>query len=162
VSGHSFGARTVTSALQALATNYIAGYHLPERHFVGWRPMQASLIAAGMDNNLLLPGYRHGLAITQVDRLFITVNPDDRTLKVLSRFSPTCAPCLGSTGIPNITAMGDQLPKIVQVYPNTWVGKAHRFSKYARSPETAAMMRPYIFYWQSAPLEDIASPPPTR
>jgi hypothetical protein len=162
LAGHSFGSRTVTAALQALATNYIAGHHLPPRHFVGWRPMQAALIAAGMDNNLLQPGYRHGLALTQIDRILITVNPQDRTLKVLARFSPTCSPCLGTTGIPNMPALGEQLRKVVQVYPNTWVGKAHRFSKYANSPETAAMMRPYIFYWQSAPLEDIVSPPADR
>lgn len=160
LAGHSFGARTCTAALQCLATNFIACHQLPERHYVGWRPMQGALIAAGMDNFLLSPGYRHELALSQVDRMFITVNPDDRTLNILARLSPACAPCLGTTGIPNLWALGIEQRKVVQVYPNAWVGKAHRFSKYAKSPETAAMMRPYIFYWQSPPLEDIASPPP--
>lgn len=161
LAGHSFGARTVTAALQGLAADRIAGYELPERKYQGRRPMQAALVAAAMDNTLLLPGYRHGLALTQVDRMLITKNPQDRSLRLFSLLSETGVDALGTTGIPGLARLPDR-NKVRQLVPSRWVGKAHRWSRYTNSPGAAASLRPYFFYQDAAPLGDVGPPAATH
>ncbi|MBX9788174.1 MAG: hypothetical protein K2Y37_04605 [Pirellulales bacterium] len=141
--GHSYGCRTVTAGLQGLATGHIACYDLPERHYIGWRPMEACLVAAAMDKWLLTPRGRHALAVTQIDRMLITTNPDDRTLALLPKWFPWEA--LGLNGLPERPiAPYDQ--RVLQLESTSWVNKAHRFQAYAHDRELADRLRPYFFY----------------
>ena len=143
LAGHSYGCRSITAGLQGLATGHIAGYQLPERQYTGWRPMQACLVAAAMDKWLLTPRGRHALAVTQVDRMLITVNPKDRTLALLPKWFPWEA--LGLTGLPaRPIAPYDQ--RVLQMESTSWVNKAHRFQAYATDRELADRLRPYFFY----------------
>jgi hypothetical protein len=143
LAGHSYGCRSITAGLQGLATGHIAGYQLPERQYTGWRPMQACLVAAAMDKWLLTPRGRHNLAVTQVDRMLITVNPKDRTLALLPKWFPWEA--LGLTGLPaRPIAPYDQ--RVLQMESTSWVNKAHRFQAYATDRELADRLRPYFFY----------------
>ena len=143
LAGHSYGCRSITAGLQGLATGHIAGYVLPDRQYTGWRPMQACLVAAAMDKWLLTPRGRHALAVTQVDRMLITVNPKDRTLALLPKWFPWEA--LGLNGLPaRPIAPYDQ--RVLQMESTSWVNKAHRFQAYATDRELADRLRPYFFY----------------
>ncbi len=141
--GHSYGCRTVTAGLQGLATGRIAGYRLPPRQYIGWRPMEACLVAAAMDKWLLTPRGQHALAVTQIDRMLITVNPKDRTLALLPKWFPWEA--LGLDGLPTRPiAPYDQ--RVLQMESTSWVNKAHRFQAYAHDRDLADRLRPYFFY----------------
>jgi hypothetical protein len=143
LAGHSYGCRTITAGLQGLATGHVAGYQLPERQYTGWRPMEACLVAAAMDKWLLTPRGRHALAVTQVDRMLITVNPKDRTLGLLPKWFPWEA--LGREGLPT-APISPYDQRVVQMESTSWVNKAHRFQAYATDRELADRLRPYFFY----------------
>jgi hypothetical protein len=159
--GHSFGARTVAAALHGLATNQVAGYDLGPRQAVDLRLMQAALVAPAMDNRWLWRGSRYGEALTQVDRLLVTRNPNDRLLRLYSdRFLPSGVRALGLTGIPNPEqGLGDLRFKLTP-FPATWAGTAHRWSRYADAPEAAATLRDHFFYDRMFSAEEILGDPP--
>jgi hypothetical protein len=144
LTGHSYGARTVLWTLQGLATGRLFGCDLPPRQHEGRRPMQGALICPALENYTLLPGCHHDRALTQVDRMLITVNPDDHTLHTFSRIIQ--APVLGVSDAPLRRLPAEQRAKVVVVVPTAWSGKAHRFSRYANSPEIADLLRPYMIY----------------
>ena len=78
--GFSYGSRLISSTLHYLGGGAIGRRSLDDRVFPDRLPLRASLIAAALDNDWLLPGRRHGQALTQVDRLFITRNAIDPVL----------------------------------------------------------------------------------
>lgn len=141
--GHSFGARTVAAALEGLATHRVAGHELPPRTHDDRRSIQVAMLAAAVDNTALLPGRRYGSALTQVDRLLLTVNSRDLALRAFTRFANGGGPVLGLTGLPNIHSLGDQRSKIRVVYSP--LGCKHEIKYYEHSPSIVAAMRPYFF-----------------
>ncbi len=164
--GHSFGSRTIAAALQALATNRIAGYDLGPRSHPGkdwppeakdWRPMQAALVAPAMDNRWLWPGWRYGKALTQVDHIFVTRNPNDRLLRIYSdKYLPAGVRALGLTGIPQAEErLGDQRSKWATSFNAAFAGTAHRWSRYADAPGASRQLRPHFFYENAPTVEQI-------
>jgi hypothetical protein len=147
--GHSFGARAVAASLQGLATNRMAGYDLgprtnpPETD----RPMQAALLAAAFDNRWLWPDGRYGQALTQVDRMLVTRNPNDRLLRIYSNhLLPPGVRVLGMTGIPDLSARLGELASRVTTIDVSWAGRAHLWSNYTVAPEAERLFRPFFFY----------------
>jgi hypothetical protein len=155
--GHSFGSRTVAAALHGLATNRMAGYDLGPRNRPEWRPMQAALVAAAMDNRWLWPGWRYGKALEQVDHILVTRNPDDRLLRFYSdRLLPPGVRALGLTGIPEPARLTEEQRAVALTSVNSlWAGTAHRWSRYVNSDQAQRMLRPYFFYENAPTLEEI-------
>jgi hypothetical protein len=155
--GHSYGSRTVAAALQGLATNRMAGYDLGPRNHSEWRPMQAALVAAAMDNRWLWPGWRYGKALEQVDHILVTRNPDDRLLRFYSdRLLPPGVRALGLTGIPEPARLTEEQRAVALTSVNSlWAGTAHRWSRYVNSDQAQRMLRPYFFYENAPTLEEI-------
>lgn len=153
LAGHSYGTRTVLAGLECLATNRVAGAELRWRAYTGRRRMQAALLAAALDNHELWPEQRYGHALSQVDRMLITVNPRDRTLQAWWLVSSTRSEALGTSGVAEVWRLGQQAEKIYLIMPEEWVGKAHRFSRYSSSPQAAANLRPFVFYTDAPPLD---------
>lgn len=147
--GHSFGSRTVAAALHALAVGRASGHDLPPRRYVGPRPIQATLLAAAMDNIWLWPGSKYGLAVTQVNRMLITFNPWDRILRAYDRLDGSDAGVLGMTGLPQEFRLGDHESKVIEWKVTPWVWSAHRWARYANSPRLANRLRPYIVYFEA-------------
>jgi hypothetical protein len=162
VAGHSFGGRTVISTLHTLAVWQVKNEPLPPRQYTGYRPLQAAAIGAAIEYDSLLPGRRHQFALTQADRLAVTVNPRDRILRAFARI--ISAPVISVSGVPAARLPAEQRARLVQLYPS--VGKAHRWTRYAQSPPTADLLRPYMIYFGApAPLLPEGSPdlpPPER
>ncbi|HVC97644.1 MAG TPA: hypothetical protein VND64_28490, partial [Pirellulales bacterium] len=155
--GHSFGSRTIAAALEGLATNRIAGYDLGPRSHTAWRPMQAALVAAAMDNRWLWPGWRYGKALTQVDHILVTRNPNDRLLRVYSdKYLPAGVRALGLTGIPQAEArLGDQRSKWATSFNAAFAGTSHRWSRYADAPGASRQLRPHFFYENAPTAEEV-------
>jgi hypothetical protein len=160
LTGHSFGAKIVAASLQGLAAGHIAGQELPapassdgEATFdaggspiapVG-RSIQAALLAAAFDNTALLPGYRYGMALTQVDRMIITVNPEDMPLRIYMRCANGGVSLLGETGIPGASRLGELQSKVYFVSSTPYAGCMHHV-RYYTGTDIAAILRPYFFY----------------
>jgi hypothetical protein len=163
--GHSFGTRSVAAALHGLATNRVAGYDLGPRQPVELRLMQAALVAPAMDNRWLWKGQRYGEALTQVDRMLITRNPNDRLLRFYSdNFLPPGVRALGLTGIPDAERRIGDLRFKLTPFPANWAGTAHRWTRYADAPEASSTLRQHFFYDRMFSAEEIlgdpAPPPP--
>jgi hypothetical protein len=138
----------VLAALQGLATNRIAGQELLTRMYDGPRPLQASLVAAAVDQNALYPNNRYGSALDQVDRIQITTNYHDRTLRLYTLLARRPTDAMGTVGVPAKWLLGPNRFKIAQTAMTPYVGKSHRWKQYAKSPGAAAELRPFFFYWQ--------------
>lgn len=79
--GFSFGARIITGGLHVLGGGHVCnGLGLEERAHPDRAPMNVVLIAAATHAHWLGKGQRHGLAMTQVDRMFLLNNCDDIAL----------------------------------------------------------------------------------
>jgi hypothetical protein len=80
--GFSFGARVITAGLHVLGGGSVCnGMELVERAHPDRAPMNAVLIAAAVHAHWLGKGQHHGLAMTQVNRMFLINNCDDLALR---------------------------------------------------------------------------------
>jgi hypothetical protein len=141
--GYSYGARIVTGALHLLGGGVTAGRRLIEAQAdPPARRWRAVLIAAALDNNWLSIGRRHGLALTQVERMLLINNSVDRALRfyhVVARYHPQA---LGSTGLAG--SLGAARAKVAQLNAASIVGRQHDWSRYFHSPTLVSRMRPYL------------------
>lgn len=144
--GYSFGARIITGALDELADAQPLDVGSGSRQET-WR--SAILMAPAMNNCWLLPGYRHGEAVTQVDELLILKNPIDRALKwypIVAYGRVHRGPqALGYTGLPGISRLGDDAEKISHFNVSGIVGRQHDALVYLTSSRIVERMVPYVF-----------------
>jgi pimeloyl-ACP methyl ester carboxylesterase len=156
--GHSLGTRIVVASLHGLSERNIDNQELPEPKYREPRAIRTALLAAAIDPYALWPGRQYGGAVSQVDRILVCHNPEDRVLRADERIFGRRA--LGLRGLPipadnaeNAVYFRD---KVEQVNSNPAVGKRHLPSVYFESPMVAVWLRNYISYPQPEP----APPPP--
>lgn len=129
--GYSYGARLITSALQ---------HHGAEG---GSRaPVTAVLMAAALDDHWLLPGHRHGDALSGIRRLLVLVNSQD---PVLERYRylygrRSGAQALGYAGFP----CAGEFPSVEQWRVDCYVGPSHDWGRYIHSCPVADRVREFI------------------
>jgi hypothetical protein len=144
--GYSFGARIITGALDDIADNPApaTGSESPDE-----ASLNAILMAPAMHNCWLLPGYRHGEAVSQVDELLIVKNPIDRALKwypIMAYGRVRSGPqALGYTGLPGISRLGEDAEKVSQFNVSGIVGPKHDALVYLSSARIVERMVPYVF-----------------
>jgi len=144
LTGHSIGCRTACAALEGLASGEVAGEPLPPPCFTGHRPIQACFLVPAFDPRFLWPEGRYSNAWSQLDRLLVVYNPDDRMMGIHTRrISPWV---LGRYGMPEPERLGENRHKLVEVSSQSWVHHAHRFSRYANSRKGRFWMQRYFFY----------------
>ncbi|HET6881318.1 MAG TPA: hypothetical protein VFI31_14245 [Pirellulales bacterium] len=139
--GYSLGARVVTGGLHLLAGGSLAGTTFEPASNQGRPLIRATLIAAAIDDDWLLPGRRHGLALSVADHLVVWVNHNDRVLRWYRFLSPQGAAALGVRGVAAAHSLGQHRPKIEQVNVNPYVGGQHSWSGYAASPQVVQELR---------------------
>jgi hypothetical protein len=147
--GFSYGARIATGALHQLALRQ-------EAQETGERvPLRAVLLAAALDSYWLFPGARHGLALSQADRMLITVNPLDRALKHyhLLYGRRDGRESLGYIGVPGLGRLGDERWKVNQLNVSRQIGKEHDWRGYLLSPLMGRYI-PHLLF-----LDASSSPP---
>jgi hypothetical protein len=143
--GFSFGARVVTGALELLGGGCVAGQVLPDRT-PGHTPIRAMLVAAALDSDWLLPGHRDGLALGQVERMLVSVDPADRALHFYPRLYGRGGPeALGSCGPDCLQQLGPQAIKIELVDVQCEVGKVHDWDNYASASSLMCRLGWYAF-----------------
>jgi hypothetical protein len=153
--GHSLGGRAVVATLHGLAAREIGGQPLAEPTYPEPRPIQAALLAPAIDPFSLWPGREYGGALSQVDRMLISFNPEDRVLRGYERHFDREA--LGLRGLSAPAARNEDFKKVLNVNANPAVGKRHLPSVYFESPIVAGWLRGFVGYLQ--PPEFAGSPP---
>jgi len=156
--GYSFGARVVTVALHLLDGGRLCGRVLPplsddsaaskQGNSVDGIPRrQAVLIAAAIDAHWLVPGQRHGRALTQVERLLVTRNVCDPVLRYYPLMYRRGGPqALGYTGA--VCGRAD-LDRVEMVDVSPTVGRAHGWADYLAAPVLRRRLVRYTYAdWQ--------------
>ena len=132
--GYSFGARVITGALHLLGGGRLMGRTVwpevsPASEFSSsagnWagsqKPIRTDrspgpgrfrtiLIAAAIGNDWLLPGGRHQQALSQLEKLLVTVNRADPALRWYPHLEPCDAPALGWAGPKGESGLHDKTP----------------------------------------------------
>jgi hypothetical protein len=144
--GYSFGARVVTGGLHLLGGGSLAGRTLDPVGDRDHAPIRAVLMAAAVDADWLLPGRRHGRAMSIVDRMVLLVNPQDRALRWYRFITPgNGATALGSNGIASLGSLGPHRQKVEQVNVNSYIGGQHGWSSYVSAPQILDHLKREIF-----------------
>ena len=142
--GDSFGPRMITSSLHLLAGGSIQGQRLSSRLHPDRKPVRAVLMAAALDDHWLAPGHRHGLAMTQVEQMLITVNSADPALRFYPKMDGLFrhgAEALGYTG----PRCGHSGAELVLWDVRCIVGRTHSWQAYEGSTTVVQGIAPYLF-----------------
>jgi hypothetical protein len=146
--GHSFGARIATGAMHLLGGGKLAGRRLDAQVGSSRRPMHVVLLAAALDDHWLLPGHRHGDALSRTDDMLLINNGCDRVLKRYQLMYPCrgCEQALGYVGLATWCLSPDDTQKVHQLDACCHVGKQHQFANYIESPDLVARMRACLLF----------------
>ena len=145
--GYSFGARTITGALQLLGGGKFAGRTLPDLNAPVTRaPVRAVLVAAAMPNYWLSPGRSNGLALAQADRVLVTRNRSDPVLQWYDRMYGRGGPqALGYTGPSSYSRLGEHRERIEVVGVERSVGNNHDWNGYLGASPLRSRLAWYTF-----------------
>ena len=150
VIGYSFGCRIITGALHLMGGGVSDGDPLAAPSVHRAQGVRAVLIAPAIESHWLLPGRTHGLAMTQVESMFIIVNSCDKVLKhyhllycnARRRNGPQA---LGTTGLVGGSQLGEDRRKIEQTDACCLVGPEHYWRNYFQTRSLVARMVRYVF-----------------
>jgi hypothetical protein len=140
--GYSFGARIIAGGLHLLGGGCLAGWQLPPQkekpddvmgqvgnlsYAAAHPPIRALLVAGAMPSYWLAPGQRNGLALAQVEAMWITCNGCDPVLRWYPRLYGRGGPdALGYVG----PTCGGDPEKMEVVDVSCAVGKEHHWEGY--------------------------------
>lgn len=152
--GDSFGCRIVGGALELLGGGQIDGCGLSRKNTAPRVPVRAMLVAAAMDADWLLPGHRNGVALSQVDQMFITVNHSDPLLRRYPRMYG--ADALGFVGPACLGCLGSEQTKLDLLDVTCAVGRDHHWSSYIACSSVLGKLGSYTFRQPRAGAADSA------
>jgi hypothetical protein len=158
--GFSFGARIITGGLHVLGGGSICnGLTLEERVHPDRAPMNAVLIAAALHSHWLGKGQHHGLAMTQVDRMFLLNNCDDLALRYyhLTTTDGSRPQALGICGPTCIDS--EYAAKIKMRDVSRYAGSRHDLFLYLCAPGATGQVWDYA---TTAPGTAVAEPQPAN
>jgi hypothetical protein len=133
--GFSFGARVITAGLHVLGGGSVCnGMSLTERMHPDRAPVNAVLIAAAVHSHWLGKGQYHGLAMTQVNQMFLLNNCQDLALRYyhLSDTTRSRPRALGRTGPTRIDS--EYASKIHKRDVSRYAGSEHDLFQYLCAP----------------------------
>jgi len=139
--GYCTGARIATGGLHLLARKRSAELP-PGSSSLPRRGIRAVLLAGAVPHDWLLPGQPQERALSQLERLVITVNSTDPVLRwyplTWGRGGPAA---LGMTGIAEPWKLGEQQAKVVHLDLEPALRRAHSWQYYRGSPQIMALLR---------------------
>jgi len=132
LSGHSYGAITAATAAHWLGGGCLRGLTLDGGVAVERPNLRLGMISGAFDNDALLPGHRYGQAFVAAEKVLVTRNIKDKTLKKWPRVSSRGRRALGVTGL-NANCLGQYRSKLCQQTLTADVGKSHYLKPHLRS-----------------------------
>jgi hypothetical protein len=142
--GFSFGARVITAGLHVLGGGSVCnGMGLEERAHPDRAPMNAVLIAAATHSHWLGKGQYHGLAMTQVNQMFLLNNCNDLALRYyhLSTSDRSRPRALGLSGPTRIDS--EDAAKIHKRDVSRYAGREHDLFQYLCAPGAVGQVWEY-------------------
>ncbi len=132
LSGHSYGAISAATAAHWLGGGCLRGLTLEGGAPVERTNLRLGLISSALDNDALLPGHRYGQAFVAAEKVYITRNLRDKTLKKWPKISYRGCLALGVTGI-NARCLGQYRHKLCQQTMTSDVGRSHYIKPHLKS-----------------------------
>jgi hypothetical protein len=133
--GFSFGARVITGALHVLGGGQLDRTSWPVRPPTDRGRIRTVLMTAALDDDWLLPGHYHGLALSQVERMLLLNNSCDPAMRWYHMIDRCRRPtALGRWGIPSSWLLGADAPRIDQWDVGSQIGQVHSFQSYLGCP----------------------------
>jgi len=124
LAGHSYGAITAATAAHWLGGGSLRGLKLKGGEAVERPNLRLGMISGAFDNDSLLPGHRYGQAFVAAEKVYVTRNICDKTLKNWPKVSYRSRRALGVTGL-NAKRLGQYRSKLCQQTMTVDVGKSH-------------------------------------
>ena len=104
-------------------------------------------MAAALDAHWLAPGQRHGLTMTQVEQMLVTVNSSDPALRfypLMNGLFHRGADAMGYIG-PRCVHLGQHADKLVEWDVRCIVGRTHSWQAYEGSSLVMQHIAHYLF-----------------
>lgn len=137
--GYSYGARIIGGATHILAGGDLSGLSLPERVHPTRPAMRVAFLAPATHAQWFGQGQFHGLAMYQIDHLWMTVNPRDPAMRFYSWSSTTSDPdAMGFRG--PICLDSERRSRVTCCNVENSVGRSHDLFDYVGSPRRMASM----------------------
>jgi hypothetical protein len=139
--GFSFGARIITGGLHILGGGSLgSSLVLHDRVHPDRAPINVALMASALDSYWLAKGAHHGQAMTQVNRMLLINNCEDRAMRYYDMLTPGRGgpQALGLCGPTRIDSESSK--KIFNRDVSRYVGANHDLMGYICAPGDAAMI----------------------
>ncbi len=132
LAGHSYGAITSSTAAHWLGGGTLRGLTLEGGEAIERPNLRLGMISGAFDNDALLPGHRYGQAFVAAEKVYVTRNIRDKTLKKWPKISYRCRRALGVTGL-NANRLGQYRHKLCQQTMTVDVGRSHYLRPHLKS-----------------------------
>ncbi len=139
LAGHSYGAVISSTAAHWLAGGQLRGLTLAGGKPVEHANLRLALVSGAFDNDALLPDGRYGQALVAVEKVLVTRNARDSSLKSWWKASYRGRPALGFTGL-NANRLGPDRDKLCQITMTPDVGKSHFLTPHLKSNRLIAAL----------------------
>ncbi|MBA4104791.1 MAG: hypothetical protein C0485_03455 [Pirellula sp.] len=124
VGGHSYGGIIGAVAAHLIGGGEIHGLSLAGAEAVERPNFRVALVSAAFDNDALDVGGRYGQAFVSAEKIYVTRNRIDSTLKRWPKISLRCKKAIGVTGV-NANCLGENAHKLCQQTLTSDVGSSH-------------------------------------
>lgn len=132
MSGHSYGAITAAAALHYMGGGCLRGLTLEGGAAIERPNLRAGIISGAFDHDMLNPGHRYGQAFVSGEKIFVTRNINDRTLKKWPDTSLRGRRAIGVLGV-NANCLGEHRSKLCQLTMSADVGTSHYLKPHLKS-----------------------------
>ncbi len=132
IAGHSYGGITSAAALHWLGGGSLKGLTLEGGAPVERANLRGAIISGAFDSDMLYPGHCFGQAFVAVEKIYITRNFRDSTLRKWSKVSLRGCPAIGSVGV-NAHKLGPHRHKLCQQTMTQDVRRSHYLRLHLKS-----------------------------
>jgi hypothetical protein len=139
LSGHSYGAIQASAALHWLGGGCLRGLTFANGKPVERANLRGACISGAFDHDMLIPGHRYGQAFVAAEKIFVTRNCHDKTLKKWPKTSWHNREAIGYIGV-NANCLGKYRSKLCQqtTYPEN--GRSHYLKPHLKNTRFVAAL----------------------
>lgn len=139
MSGHSYGGITTSAAAHLMGGGCLRGLMLAGGSAIERPNLRAAVISGAFDHDMLNPGNRYGQAFVAAEKIYVTRNVKDRTLKKWPKTSWRCKKAIGVLGV-NANCLGVYRSKLCQQTMTADVGTSHYLKPHLKSVRFVAAL----------------------
>ncbi len=163
MAGHSYGGITSSAAAHLIGGGCLRGLTLEGGAAVERPNLRVGVISGAFDHDMLNPGNRYGQTFVSAEKVYVTRNIKDRTLKKWPKTSWRCKKAIGVLGV-NANRLGVYRNKLCQQTMTDDVGTSHYLTPHLKSVKFVAALCCLSFpqHGTLSPVPSIGPPVPTE